>query len=238
MKNESFMIEEWIDHYLSQGADRIYLIDNGSTDDTLEKVRPMVADGRAELVVYLDQHKQVEHYWSAYKHFSMESQCEWIAIVDIDEFWFCKSGEKLASYVARQEQSDAIYTNWTIFGTDLEEQPVSVRQSLVTKQPRLDKQTKYIFRTSVALQPHDLSVHYVRDIGLNRAKIDNTVLQLNHYVTKSREFWKTVKLKRGEVAYVDLDLPKIQARFDTVNAACTATCTKLRDFVQAGVWKT
>ncbi|KAF0114211.1 MAG: hypothetical protein FD150_1646 [Rhodobacteraceae bacterium] len=52
MKNETHLIEEWLDHYLANGAERIFLIDNGSTDDTLAKIAPWLGDGRVELVIY------------------------------------------------------------------------------------------------------------------------------------------------------------------------------------------
>ena len=32
-KNESYIIEQWIQHYLLEGVNHFYLIDNGSTDD-------------------------------------------------------------------------------------------------------------------------------------------------------------------------------------------------------------
>ena len=32
-KNESWILKEWIEHYLNQGVDHFFLIDNGSTDN-------------------------------------------------------------------------------------------------------------------------------------------------------------------------------------------------------------
>ena len=37
-KNESSTIKDWIDHYLAEGVEHFYLIDNGSTDDTTDKI--------------------------------------------------------------------------------------------------------------------------------------------------------------------------------------------------------
>ena len=34
LKNESSIINDWIKHYLAEGVDHFYLIDNGTTDDT------------------------------------------------------------------------------------------------------------------------------------------------------------------------------------------------------------
>ena len=38
-KNEAHSIKEWIDHYLFHGADHFYLINDGSTDNTLSIAR-------------------------------------------------------------------------------------------------------------------------------------------------------------------------------------------------------
>lgn len=35
-KNEAHILEEWIQHYLAEGVDHFYLIDNGSTDNFME----------------------------------------------------------------------------------------------------------------------------------------------------------------------------------------------------------
>ena len=38
-KNESTIIKEWIQHYISEGIDHFYLIDNGSTDDYNSQIK-------------------------------------------------------------------------------------------------------------------------------------------------------------------------------------------------------
>lgn len=165
MKNESHLIEEWLDHYLSQGADRIFLIDNGSTDDTVAKVQPWLQDGRIQLVHYAEKHQQELHYWNAFCHFNIHQTCDWLAIADIDEFWFCKSGEHLADYVARQSRWDALYVRWTNFGSaGHEAQPDSVRRRLIRHDPDLGGLPKYIFRTFLPQRARDIQVHFVRNV--------------------------------------------------------------------------
>ena len=39
MKNEGKFLNEWLDHYISEGVEHFYLIDNGSTDNTPEIVK-------------------------------------------------------------------------------------------------------------------------------------------------------------------------------------------------------
>lgn len=231
MKNESLLIEEWIDHYLSLGVNNIFLIDNGSTDGTREKIKPWIQKGRVEMVSYLEPHQQQRHYWTAFNEFGIRNRCDWLAIADIDEFWHCKSGEQLADYLFRQKTNDAIYVNWTMFGSSgHDHQPRSVRRSLIRKDPKLARQTKCIFRTSLPLRENDIEVHNIRNALPWRVKLANNELQLNHYATQSRSFWFGVKMKRGDAFYKSQDLAELAKRFDSINEACTETCTLLRDY--------
>lgn len=235
-KNETHLIEEWCQHYyLDQGVDRIFLIDNGSTDDTVAKLARWTSEGRVEVISLPEPHRQQQHYWTAFQHFRIAERCDWLAIADIDEFWFCKSGETLASYLKRQTDVDGLYALWTNFGSGgHEKQPESVRQSLVDCDPRLGPQTKCIFRTFLPKAVKDIEVHFVGNLALRRAKIATRDLQLNHYVAQSRQFWFEVKLTRGDVFFARPDPSAIAARFDAVNQACTATDTRLRDLVASG----
>lgn len=233
MKNEAHLIEEWLDHYLWQGADHIYLIDNGSTDETLARIQRFIAGGRVHLLVLPEQHKQIEHYWTAFQHFGIAESCEWLGIADIDEFWFCKSGQTLVDYLSCQDKWDVIYANWSNFGSSLDTQPSSVRRSLIEMNPSKDRFTKYFFRTWLPAKQDDIEVHSIRNVGLLRAKIANKELQLNHYVTQSRYFWYDVKMRRGDVFYAAQNMDAMIAKFEQVNKSSTATCTKLRDLLLA-----
>ena len=37
-KNESEILDEWITHYLREGCSKFFLIDNGSSDNYIEKI--------------------------------------------------------------------------------------------------------------------------------------------------------------------------------------------------------
>jgi Glycosyl transferase family 2 len=234
MKNESHLIDEWLEHCFFIGADRVFLIDNGSTDDTVAKLDRWLRGGRVELVIYPEQHQQQRHYWNAFTQFGIRDRCDWLAIADIDEFWLCKSDETLASYLDRQTGYDALYVNWSMFGSSgLDAQPKSVRASLVMKDPKLARQTKCIFRTFLPVREDDIEVHNIRNARPWRVKLANRDVQLNHYATQSREFWFNVKLKRGDVFYTEMNMAEMAARFDRINRAATTRCTRLRDRVCA-----
>ena len=62
MKNETMNLKVWIDHYLWQGVEKIYLIDNGSTDEPLKILKQYIDKGIVFYVSLPEKHKQVEHY--------------------------------------------------------------------------------------------------------------------------------------------------------------------------------
>ena len=86
MKNEARNIVEYVSHYRWQGAEKIYLIDNGSTDETLELIKPFLEDGTVGLVQLHQRWKQSQHYWTAIKKFDIRKKSKWLFIADIDEF--------------------------------------------------------------------------------------------------------------------------------------------------------
>lgn len=232
MKNESHLIEEWIEHNLWIGADRIFLIDNGSTDDTIARLKPWLDRGQVELVVYPEQHRQVQHYWTAINEFRLAERCEWLLNCDIDEFFFCKSGESLADFVTRQTRFDVIYVNGAIFGTSGHaSQPASVRAELTMRTPRLSRFTKCIFRPSVPTKASDLDVHFIWNTPRGRSLIANRDLQFNHYVTQSRHYWFDVKMQRGDVRYSKVNLDAWAKRYQLIEATSTERSTRLRDLL-------
>jgi len=52
-KNETMNLKVWIDHYLWQGVEKIYLIDNGSTDNPMPILQPYIDKGFNSCFIYL-----------------------------------------------------------------------------------------------------------------------------------------------------------------------------------------
>ena len=41
-KNESWILEEWLNHYINEGVEHFFLIDNDSNDDYLSILKPFI----------------------------------------------------------------------------------------------------------------------------------------------------------------------------------------------------
>ena len=48
-KNESHILKEWMEHYISQGIDKFFLIDHNSTDNYFHILQPYINSGMVEL---------------------------------------------------------------------------------------------------------------------------------------------------------------------------------------------
>lgn len=236
MKNEAMNIDEWIEHYLWMGAGKIYLIDNGSTDDTVSKARAWQAKGLVQLVEYTEKHKQRQHYWRAIKHFQIRQQCEWLLVADLDEFWFCPNGDRMTTALCEFESYDVIYSNWVMFGSSgLVEQPKSAREGFLLRRPGTDAHlnTKYICRTSVLKRASSVHIHKIKGADSSRTISDIQRFQLNHYPIQSLEFFRSVKMTRGAADSSEYDNFRDIGYFRRYDDGCTEIDRKLADLVLA-----
>ncbi|MDO8985337.1 glycosyltransferase family 2 protein [Cypionkella sp.] len=237
MKNEAMNIDEWVQHYLSMGAGKIFLIDNGSSDETVGKAKLWVAKGVVELVEYAGQQMQRQHYWSAFKELKIAKKCQWLIVADLDEFWFCPSGETIAAQLSDFTFLDLIYANWRMFGSNgLDKHPASVRQSFTMRAPELHrhKERKYMCRTSVIKSKRTLGIHTINGARSNRTVSDNERFHLNHYGIQSIEYFQKVKMTRGDAASIQYAPVRDLTYFQERDAPCTMSDHLLADLVASG----
>ena len=237
MKNESMNLDEWVMHYRKLGAEKIYLIDNGSTDDTVAKAQVWVAKGVVDLIERPVQHLQVPHYWDAIKTFNIRKTCEWLLIADLDEFWFCPNGSTLAEKLKDFTAFDVIYGNWRNFGSSgLVDHPASIRTSFIHSNPRLTVHlnTKYFCRTSVIKSEKTIRIHKILGADSYRTVSDNENFNLFHYPSQSLEYFKAVKMTRGDVNTAKSDHVRGMDYFTAYDAPCTVENRILADLVQSG----
>lgn len=202
VKNEGIVLDEFIRHYLWQGVEHIYLIDNGSDkDDKIHDIiRQHVQSGKLSYFFKPERHKQAEHYNDIF-HLRAKRECKWLAVLDADEFVYNTTrGQTISSYLENVDyiNTNAISLNWKMFGSsNHDRQPASVRKHFTLRKPGLDPHTKAIVNTSRTKNLHIHSHVYSEggDIIHNTAS-----LALNHYPIMSKEYFEKVKMRRGDVA--------------------------------------
>ena len=86
-KNEEMIIRDFIQHYIEQGVEHIYAIDNGSTDNTAAILKTYAATGYVSYYYMPEPGKQEQHYNAVLKS-NIQDECEWIMVNDFDEYVF------------------------------------------------------------------------------------------------------------------------------------------------------
>lgn len=225
-KDERVNLQEWVEHYLWQGASCMYMIDNGSTDDPLEVLRPYIKRG---LVKYFERPKpfsQIEHYREIYS--VVKEECEWCLIADLDEFWYTTSSNLLSN--VKKESDDVIYSDWVIFGSSgLIQHPPSIRMSFCYRWNSSEAtQQKYFFRTK-CVRPFQINVHYCMLVGRMRTRKDNQLYVVNHYAIQSLEYFTKFKMQRGDV--LSEKNPRNLSYFHAYDRLCTVQDVRLKELL-------
>ncbi len=212
-KNEATIMREWLTHYVEQGIEVIFLVDNGSTDDWQSELK-----GFEDIVTVVSsdlQHAQVHLYNNVAAPWLRERGIELALTVDLDEFAFSLSAERptlaeLAWGIYNHSDASLIATvniPWVVFGSSgFEEQPASVRESFtMRKWDDLYGLGKSFARLSMV---SSLGIHvHESPKGVRVAWPLTQVLgfRLNHYPIQSKKWYEKTKMTRGDVGSPLLD---------------------------------
>lgn len=197
MKNEAMNLKIWIDHYISQGVDHFYLIDNGSDDESVNIINDLIKNNYPiTLHILLEKYVQVKHYRYVYDQENLKKATKWLIVADLDEFFYCKNS-KISNELQNYEDYDYITSKWRMFGSNnYIEHPKDIRISLTKRVKNLNINTKYIFQTK-NINSSSVNIHWLSDGYKNHIELSE-VFRLNHYPIQSKEFFEKVKMTRGD----------------------------------------
>lgn len=228
-RNEAHCIKEWIEHYLNQGADHFYLVNDNSTDNTVEIIQPYIDRDLITLYTSEDCHPHLlGHQRNTYNKYLLphvnNKDTKWLLICDLDEFaWspvFKTLKDFLSQYVYLLAQ---VQVTPTIFGSNnLEKQPKSLVQGFTKRSKEVpSKCGTYKYFVNSDYRFSSLNVHHAtaEDPEYNSPtyfmKIYPAYIRLNHYICQSKEFWINVKCTRGDAdGYLQRDMEL----FDSYNS--------------------
>jgi hypothetical protein len=192
-KNETMNLKEWIDHYLWQGAEHFFLIDNGSDDDPIRVLKPYIEMGKISYYYLPQKWKQLEYYRAVFQQIKDNKETYWLCITDLDEFWYSIGGN-VSKLLRQYEKFDAIYSNWLMFGSNgLINHPNSIRKSLIKREREHHILTKYIIKVQ-NVNAENIGIH---TCDVKNSITENKQIRLNHYPIQSMEFFQKVKMTRG-----------------------------------------
>lgn len=142
-KNESHIMNEYIKHYMNQGVDHFFLIDNGSDDNYLDVLKNF---NNITLEINSNRPFQVDHYNNYF--LNKCKNYDWVIVCDLDEFIYARINFKtIKEYLNSLENSiSQVFIPWKIFGssgfnTD-KKQPDSVIDNF-TKRINYDKDSNF-----------------------------------------------------------------------------------------------
>lgn len=226
-KNESAILAEWIDHYIAEGVDHFFLINNGSTDNFHDELTPFIKKNIITVINDDSRWVQVELYNKYFEKYS--KNFEWFILCDLDEFIYSRRKystiKQFLSSLSRK--TGMVQIPWKMFGSSgYKDQPANVVKSFIKranynghkKATMLDKKQifcKSIIRTSCVenLHVHFSSIGRYQCVSADKKKrkiiseylpinekiLKKSYLHLNHYPIQSFNWFMAVKSKRGDV---------------------------------------
>jgi hypothetical protein len=253
-KNETMNLKVWIDHYLWQGVDHFYLIDNDSTDNPMDILKPYIDKGIVSYYYKPKKYMQSENYKWVFDHEKLKTKTYWLAICDLDEFFYGVD-RKLVSKLKTLEFYNVIYCNWLLFGNnDIIDHPPDIRTAFTRRKPNMDEtNTKYIFKPLAIKDSSQIWLHWLLtsnnsfstnnisqlipkpQVPIKSGKkvwIANKLIRLNHYVIQSVEYFTKVKSVRGDAESIKDNNKWSKDFFDRHNVNCTTTDETLKKLVE------
>lgn len=199
-KNESYIIEQWIQHYLLEGVNHFYLIDNGSTDDYKSKIQKY----KKKITLIKDSYRQEKRTQDVLinKHFlsKIKNESKWVIVCDIDEYiYHTNNNKKIPDFLINNEQYSRIWIPWKLFGASKNPNIIpNLINDLVYRQKSINTEKiglgKSIMKCSNLIE---LETHFSIVNG-NTLRLNLTSeLHCNHYKLISEKYFKEIKSVRG-----------------------------------------
>jgi len=187
-KNEAIAMREWLDHYLREGVEHFYLINNGSTDNFQDIIKDYDC-----ITIFHDSSSgiQVPGY-NKYIYPKAKEESEYIGIFDLDEFAYASGGDTLSSILKSEAlcKYDRIWCPWLRYGSNGHiEQPESIIRGFTKRRALRDNILgKSIAKTSALLK---LEMHVHKMVSGSHCVISGGTKDLEteskHFITEEQQ---------------------------------------------------
>jgi len=121
-KNESIILPEWVQHYINEGTDHLYLIDNGSEDEYMtslirfpqQQMITVVRDSSPPQMTLQD--KLMKKYITPL----ITEDADWVLVVDIDEYVYPVEASLCIVNVldSYPDSVGRVWLPWKVFGSN------------------------------------------------------------------------------------------------------------------------
>jgi hypothetical protein len=206
-KGERPYIEEFIAYYLKLGFYKIIIYDNSDSNEL-----KFLNSSNVQVIHYPGIGKQIPAYNDFIKRH--KHLYDYVAFFDVDEFLVLKRHTNINDFCLQYIFSGALGVNWYIFGNNghTKYEPKGVLERFTRRSSIMDHHVKTIAKCSDLVSmmihhPNRLNNSAFKNISGNVIRgpfnfnKDDTVVQLNHYMTKSDEELKK-KINRGRATTI------------------------------------
>lgn len=229
-QNDAPYLKEWIEHHRKQGVQFFWLYNNESTDNFREVLKPYIKKKIVKLIEWPGiANKEVNWntlqcnaYNDCLRH--CKKKTKWCAIIDTDEFLFCPDGTLLTKALESYEKFGGVGVNWVMYGTSGVER-ILPHEKMVDKlifrsalENSINLHIKTIVRPSRVINcpnPH-FCLYQPNGLGAvteNKIPVEgpftefNSVnkFRINHYWSRDKEFFHSIKLSRQLMQGVNVD---------------------------------
>ncbi|MDR0913022.1 MAG: glycosyltransferase family 2 protein [Methanobrevibacter sp.] len=114
-KNEEEYFEEWLDHHLNLGFDKIYIYDNNDNPGLQEFLKKYLDANKIEII---KNTFEVAPQIKCYDDFLENYDFKWGLFIDIDEFMTLSDHKNIKLFLKDFENEECILINWMFFGSN------------------------------------------------------------------------------------------------------------------------
>lgn len=234
-RNEAPYLKEWIEYHCLIGIDHFYLYNNFSDDNYMDVLRPYIESGLVTLIQWPHQFAQVAAYEDC--HNRVKEETHWLGYIDADEFINLQEYNNIKELLHVYKSYPALYLYWRMFGTSgfiKEPEKYLVTENYTASWSYLCNTGKTIINNDY--QNFCIGVHQSRALvwhfpiyPIDDKKLFNFLffnpfsflrnyspkVYVNHYWSRSYEFYKYKDFSRGAVSSVaNAERKKIPGRFE------------------------
>lgn len=216
-KNEGHAIDEWVRHYIREGVEHFYLIDNGSNDNFREKISK--GDYKDNISLFHDT--RVGAQIDLYNTFMMPriNDTEWVIVCDLDEFMYGTRGRSIRDILKSIADSNigGIEIPWTAYGSSghvkqpnsivknfkmrddySQEKKIEVKSIVKTNALEAFRIHSHTYKHGYIIVNEKLQARNPDDFSANsQESLNEAHIKMNHYRIQSLNFFKSVKMTRG-----------------------------------------
>jgi len=214
--NEARFLDEWIEHYLQEGVEKIYLYNNKSDDEYLVVLHKYINAGTVTLIEWPYDNEPLTTWnstqCSAYRHCinKVNKNTKWLIFVDTDEFMFSPTGKLLKDVVKDYEDCDQVGACWVFYGTsNVQRLPngAHLKDHMIYRQKEVNITVKSIVKPKKVIDcinPHFFIMKEgSRTVNENKEPMSGAfttpsanILRVNHYWARDLDFFYNEKLRR------------------------------------------